>query len=224
MEPKLLRKKRTTPKTPVLSNKENASHGHDRRKARQMAAADRGTSSRHRGVDPAASRKSMNAGTQIRKARRSDLNAITEIYNEAILTVTATFDTEPKTISERLKWFRSHDRRHPILVAVLHGKVVGWSSLSSWSDRHAYDDTGETSFYVKAEYRGQGIGRRLKQATIDEARRLGFHTLIARVTQDSQESLHLNKSFGFVHVGTLREVGRKFGKLLDVHILQKILD
>jgi phosphinothricin acetyltransferase len=53
---------------------------------------------------------------------------------------------------------------------------------------------------------------------------LHFHTLIARVAEGSAESLHLNESFGFVHVGTLKEVGRKFGKLLDVHILQKMLE
>jgi phosphinothricin acetyltransferase len=152
------------------------------------------------------------------------LEAITEIYDEAILTTTATFDTEPRSPSGRLEWFRSHGERYRILVAVLAGKVVGWASLSKWSDRRAYDETAETSFYVKAEYRGQGIGRRLKEAIIEEARRLGFHTLIARVAQGGEASLHLNESLGFVHVGTLKQVGRKFGRLLDVHLLQKILD
>jgi L-amino acid N-acyltransferase YncA len=165
----------------------------------------------------------MKAPLSIRRARREDLASITEIYNEAILTTTATFDTEPKTVAERLAWFDDHDERHPILVAVLHGEVVGWSAISRWSDRRAYDDTAETSFYVKAEYRGQGIGRRLKQATIDEATRLRLYSLIARVAEGSQESLHLNQSLGFALVGTLREVGLKFGKRLDVHILQKML-
>jgi len=160
----------------------------------------------------------------IRTAELSDLDAITDIYNEAILTTTATFDTDPKNTSERLEWFHSHDTRHPIMVAGLEGKVVGWASLSRWSERSAYDDTGETSFYVKAEHRGKGIGRKLKQAIIDEARRLRFHTLIARVASESNESLHLNESLGFVHIGTMKEVGRKFGRLLDVHILQKMLD
>jgi phosphinothricin acetyltransferase len=77
---------------------------------------------------------------------------------------------------------------------------------------------------VKSEFRGRGIGRKLKQATIEEARRLEFHTLIARVAEGSEASLHLNESFGFFHVGTMKEVGRKFGRLLDVHILQKMLE
>lgn len=160
----------------------------------------------------------------LRRAERSDVAAIAEIYNEAILTTTATFDTEPKSIEERTKWLEAHDERHPVLVAVFDGKAIGWSSLTRWSDRSAYDDTAETSFYVHSAYRGRGIGRRLKEATIAEARRLKFHTLIARVAEGSLESIHLNESAGFEFVGTLRQVGRKFGRLLDVHIYQKLLD
>lgn len=160
----------------------------------------------------------------IRKAEDADVDAITEIYNEAILTTTATFDIEPKSQAERLEWLRSHGERYPVLVALVDGRVVGWASLSPYSNRRAYDDTAETSFYVKSESRGQGVGRRLKGAIIDEARRLRFHTLIAHVAEGSEESLHLNASFGFVHAGTLKEVGRKFGRLLDVHFFQLILD
>ena len=97
-------------------------------------------------------------------------------------------------------------------------------SLTKWSERRAYDGTAETSFYVKADHRGQGIGRQIKDATIQEARRLQFHTLIARVAKGSDASLHLNQGAGFSHVGTLKEVGYKFGKYLDVHILQMMLD
>ena len=166
----------------------------------------------------------MNPSIQIRQALPADVEAITAIYNEAILTTTATFDTEPKTTAERLEWFKAHDERHPVLVAAVEGTIAGWASLSRWSDRPAYDDTAETSFYVQSKYRGRGIGRMLKEAIIEEARRLHFHTLIARVAEGSQESLHLNESAGFVHIGTMKQVGRKFGKLLDVHILQKMLE
>jgi L-amino acid N-acyltransferase YncA len=159
----------------------------------------------------------------IRRAELVDMEAITEIYNEAILTTTATFDTEPKDVAERTEWLKSHDERHPVLVALLGNKIVGWSALSRWSERRAYDDTAETSFYVKSEFRGRGIGRKLKQATNEEARRLGFHTLVARVAEGSEESLYLNLSMGFVHIGMLKEVGRKFDRLIGVHILQKML-
>jgi L-amino acid N-acyltransferase len=165
-----------------------------------------------------------NSAITIRPAELSDAPAIAEIYNEAILTTTATFDTEPKSVEERTEWLQSHDQRHPVLVAVLDGRLVGWASLTQWSDRRAYDDTAETSFYVHSTHRGRGVGRKLKDAIIDEARRLGYHSLIARVAEGSQESIHLNKSAGFVHVGTLKEVGRKFDRWLDVHIMQKMLD
>lgn len=160
----------------------------------------------------------------IRRANLADVEAITGIYNEAILTTTATFDTEPKSVDERTQWLQSHDERHPVLVAEANGSVVGWASLTQWSERKAYDETAETSFYVQASHRGRGIGRKLKSAIIEEARRLHFHTLIARIAEGSQESIHLNESAGFVHVGTLKEVGRKFGRLLDVHIMQLMLD
>lgn len=161
---------------------------------------------------------------KIRPAELSDLDEMTAIYNEAILTTTATFDLEPKTREERLEWFESHDERFPILVAEVEGRIAGWASLSRWRPRRAYDRTAETSFYVKADQRGKGIGRQLKQAIIEEARRLGFHTLIAGVAEGSEASLHLNESFGFEVVGTFKEVGNKFGKMLDVTYLQKLLD
>jgi L-amino acid N-acyltransferase YncA/GrpB-like predicted nucleotidyltransferase (UPF0157 family) len=166
----------------------------------------------------------MNRSLVTRKAELPDVEAITEIYNEAILTTTATFDTEPKSTAERSQWFQSHDERHPIWVAVIDGKVVGWISLSAWSDRPAYNDTAETSFYVKSEYRGKGIGTALMKIMMNEAQRLQYHTLIARIAGESDVSLHMHSNFGFVRVGILKEVGRKFGKLLDVHIVQKMLD
>jgi L-amino acid N-acyltransferase YncA len=159
----------------------------------------------------------------IRNARPADIEAITEIYNEAILTTVATFDITPKCVSDRLEWLKSHDDRHPVIVCELNGKVVGWASLSKWSERSAYDDTAETSFYVKKEFRGRGVGRKLKETIINEALRLKFHTLLAQIAEGSDASLHLNESLGFVKVGTLKEVGRKFGRQVDVHILQKML-
>ena len=159
----------------------------------------------------------------LRLAALADAPAIAAIYNEAILTTTATFDIETKSVEERIEWLGKHDDRHPVLVAEAEGQVVGWASLSRWSDRPAYADTAETSFYVKGEFRGRGIGRQLKEAILEQARRLGYHSVIARVAQGSEESLHLNLSMGFTLVGTLKEVGLKFGRRLDVHVLQKML-
>jgi L-amino acid N-acyltransferase YncA len=166
----------------------------------------------------------MDERVLIRKAEPADVRAITEIYNEAILTTTATFDTEEKSVEDRLKWFRAHDEAHPVLVGVLGAKVVGWASLSAWSDRAAYAAAAETSIYVASECRGKGIGRILYKDLVEEARRLQYHTLVARIADGSVQSLRLHEGTGFVHAGVLREVGRKFGKLIDVHFYQKILE
>ena len=160
---------------------------------------------------------------QTRKSHGSR-REITQIYNEAILTTTATFDVEPKTEEEQIAWLEAHDRRHPVLVAELEGAVVGWACLSEWSTRCAYANTAETTIYVKEGFRGQGIGRRLKAAIVTEGERLGYHSLIARIAEGSDASVHLSESFGFRYVGVLQEVGEKFGRLLDVYIYQKIYE
>jgi L-amino acid N-acyltransferase len=159
---------------------------------------------------------------EIRRATSKDIPAITEIYNEAILTTDASFDTEPKTIKEQRKWFKEHGPRNPILVAEIGNDVVGWASLSQWSDRCAYADTAEISLYIKEAFRNQGIGKSLIPAILTEGKKAGLHTVIARITSSNSVSLNLHKQFGFENIGTMREVGRKFGKLLDVCMMQKI--
>ena len=158
----------------------------------------------------------------IRKATLEDLCAITEIYNEAILQTVSTFDTEPKTIKEQETWFADHDDKHPIFVAEQDGFVVGWASLSRWSDRCAYSDTAEVSLYVNREHRGKGIGRKLLKAIIEEGRMNGLHTVIVRIAEGNETSIYLFKNEGFEFVGVMKEVGRKFGRLLDVCMMQKI--
>ena len=158
----------------------------------------------------------------IRPAQLSDLNTITEIYNEAIRTTTATFDTEPKTEDEQKAWFDSHGPKYPILVAESNGVVIGWACLSKWSDRCGYSGAAEISLYVKQEFRDKGIGKRLMEAIISDGKRVGLHTVIGRIAGGSDVSLHLFESFGFRHIGIMKEVGRKFGRLLDVHLMQKI--
>jgi phosphinothricin acetyltransferase len=158
----------------------------------------------------------------IRQATPADLGQITEIYNDAIQKTTATFDTEPKTLEEQESWFANHDASHPILIAEQDGLVTGWASLSQWSDRCAYNATAEISLYVKEEYRGKEIGKELMKAIIQEGKTAGLHTVIARIAGSNKISADLCKSFGFQYIGTMREVGKKFDKLLDVHLMQLI--
>ncbi len=158
----------------------------------------------------------------MRRATLADLEPITEIYNDAIVHTAATFDTVPKTLDEQRNWYTGHDTKHPIVVADKEDIVVGWASLSEWSDRCAYADTAEVSLYVKKEYRKEGIGRLLLEMLLQEGEKAGLHTLIARIAEGNSGSVKLFEGEGFVLVGVMKEVGRKFGRLLDVYLMQKI--
>lgn len=157
-----------------------------------------------------------------RSATVEDLKAITDIYNEAVLTTDATFDLEPKTEKEQGVWLASHDPMHPVLVAEQDGVVIGWASLSEWSSRCAYAATVEISLYIKEEFRGKGAGRRLMEDIMREGERVGLHTVLARITTGNTVSIHLHESLGFEHVGIMKEVGQKFGRTLDVLLMQRI--
>ena len=161
--------------------------------------------------------------TAIRPATEADLAAITDIYNEAVQNTTATFDTETKTVEDRLAWYNAHGPRHPVFVIEQDGQVAGWGSLSAWSDRRAYDGTVETTIYIAPTHRGLGLGTKLNNALIETAREIGFHTVIARITAGSVASIRLHERCGFEHVGTMKEVGHKFGQHLDVHVMQLML-
>jgi phosphinothricin acetyltransferase len=158
----------------------------------------------------------------IRPAEIKDIKAITEIYNEAVLNTTATFDTDPKTVEQQKAWFKSHDRKHPVITAELQGEVIGWASLSPWSDRPAYSKTAEISIYVKKENRSSGIGKKLMEKLLDDGKEAGLHTVIARIADDNKISIKFHEQYGFKHIGIMKEVGEKFGKVLDVYLMQKM--
>lgn len=160
----------------------------------------------------------------IRPAVLDDLPAITEIYNEAVLTTTATFDTRPKTVEDRLGWFQEHGSRHPLLVAEVAGRVVGWASLSAWSPRQAYNDTAEVSLYVLESERSQGIGGLLMAEVLKAGQQAGLHTILARVTEGNAASVRLHRAAGFELVGVMKEVGFKFDRRLDVSLMQLLYD
>lgn len=159
---------------------------------------------------------------QIRPAEEKDVNVITDIYNDAVLHTTATFDMEERSYLERLEWFRKHDEKYIVLVAEFEGMVAGWSALSRWSDRAGYDGIAETALYVHKDFRGRGIGGQLMEVLVLSGGKAGLHSLVARITRGNEPSIHLHERMGFQIVGTLREAGFKFGKFHDVHILQKV--
>jgi phosphinothricin acetyltransferase len=158
----------------------------------------------------------------IRKAILSDAQAIADIYNEAIQNTTATFDTETKTVANREEWLKQHSDKYPVWVAEIDNTTVGFASMTRWSDRAAYDDTAEVSIYILPEYHNRGIGRQLMKHIIEAGRAGGLHCIISRITQGNDKSIYLHEQFGFKTVGVLREVGKKFGSILDVTIMQLI--
>ena len=158
----------------------------------------------------------------IRQALPDDLESITAIYNETILNTTATFDTEPKSAEEQNTWLAGHNSQYPVLVAEQDGRVVGWASLSKWSDRCAYSGTAEISLYIASGQRGRGVGRKLFEAILLEGQKGKLHTVIARIVEGNLPSIHLCGSAGFIQIGIMKEVGHKFGRLLDVILMQKI--
>lgn len=154
----------------------------------------------------------------------ADLPAIVELYNWAITHTTATFDTTPKTVNSQIDWFNSHGDKYPLLVAELDGVLVGWASLSEWSDRCAYTTTAEVSVYVEEGYHGHGIGAKLMEALVIAGKEAGFHLAVARIVEGGEASIALHKKVGFVESGIMHEAGYKFGNYLDVHILELLLD
>jgi phosphinothricin acetyltransferase len=160
---------------------------------------------------------------KVRPARGEDLPRILAIYNREVLVSTATYDTQLRTSTEHKQWFAHHGPAHPVIVAASGPVVCGWASLSPWSDRAAYNRSVEVSVYVAEESRGRGIGKQLLQSLVDAGRRLGHHALLARISADNTISVRLHESIGFSVVGTLREVGCKFGRMLDVCIMELLL-
>jgi L-amino acid N-acyltransferase YncA len=162
-------------------------------------------------------------GELVRPARSEDLPMITAIYNQAVIGSTATFDLEPVTVESRGAWLAEHDERHPVIVAERDGSVVAWGSLSAISERGAWDPTVEISTYVEEACLGTGLGTLLGEELLALAVTTGHHVVISRICAENEASIRLGRRLGFECVGTLHEVGRKFGRWLDVVILEKRL-
>ena len=161
-------------------------------------------------------------GLMIRPAKITDLPAIAEIYNDAILNTTAVFHTDMKDMDYYQGWFSSHDEKHPAWVYELDDECVGFVSLSAWSDKCGYDGTQEISVYVQTSHRGKGIGKQLMQAMIEHGTKLGVTTILSRIEADNKLSIQLHSDLGFTTIGTMHKVGYKFNKFLDVVMMQYV--
>lgn len=150
----------------------------------------------------------------IRKADISDLERLTEIYNQAITAGYCTCDVKHFTPQERQPWFNEHlDKRYPIFVYIFEEEVVGYSYISSYrSGREALSEVGEISYYVDFSYHGFGIAKKLIEYTIRAAKELGYTNLIAILLEGNKESLSLLKKYRFEEWGALPKVAKLNGK------------
>ncbi|WP_336959835.1 N-acetyltransferase family protein [Sphingobium aquiterrae] len=160
----------------------------------------------------------------VRDAEADDLERIAAIYAHHVLHGTATFDTEPPDIAAwRDKRDTIRGKGWPFLVAVEGGQVVGYAYATQFRDRTAYAHSCEDSIYIDAARLGRGVGGTLLGALMDTARQSGFRQMIAVIGGAEPGSIALHAKCGFDQVGRLRDVGRKFGRLLDTVYMQRAL-
>ena len=165
----------------------------------------------------------MSGILRTRLAESRDAEVLRAIYNVEVVESTVTFDLVPRSSTEQLSWIDEHSGGHPAIVAVDGDEVVGFASLTPYRPRPAYAPTVEDSVYVHRDRRGTGVGRVLLTDLVGLARDHGFHSVIARIVGGHDASIALHRACGFTEIGVEREVGRKFGRWLDVVLMQKML-
>jgi len=161
--------------------------------------------------------------TRIRPAIEADSEALAEIYNQGIEDRIATFEADRRTVDERRHWLAQHDRRHPVLVAEEAGEVVGWASLSSYSQRQCYSGVGEFSVYVRRDLRAKGLGTKLVRSIIEEADGLGYWKIMSRIFTFNEASRRLCSKMGFREVGILEKHGKLDGEWIDVVEVERLI-
>ncbi len=160
----------------------------------------------------------------IRKAVTSDIPAILEIVNHAILFSTAIYDYEARTLRQQQSWFaEKQESDYPVIVAEIDGQVAGFGTYGSFRVKVAYRQTVEHSVYVSETYQGRGVGKLLLSELIHLAKLQGYHVMIGCIDAGNAGSIGFHENFGFEITGTLREVGFKFGRWLDLVLMQLIL-
>ncbi|WLH79946.1 GNAT family N-acetyltransferase [Pseudomonas sp. FP2335] len=161
----------------------------------------------------------------IRDALESDLPAIRDIYNDAVLNTTAIWNEHPVDLANRQAWFNARQaQRYPILVSVENGEVTGYASFGDWRPFEGFRYSVEHSVYVRNDQRGKGLGPLLMQALIARARSAGKHVMVAAIESGNQASIRLHERLGFVTTGQMPQVGIKFGRWLDLTFMQLALN
>ena len=160
----------------------------------------------------------------IREATSDDAEAIRLIYNHEVENETSTMDLVPRTLETQREWIAARSGAFCAVVAVDSSEtVLGFGALSEYKDRSGYRSTVENSVYVRRDVARRGIGKQILLHLLETATVSGFHSVIARIEAQSLASRGLHSSCGFELVGIEKQVARKFGKWLDIAVMQKSL-
>jgi phosphinothricin acetyltransferase len=168
------------------------------------------------------------AEVTVRAATEADLPAIVELQNAFLSTTTIEWTDTAHTVPERAEWLqRQQAFHHPVLVATALDEVVGWCSFSDFRDSTkwpGYRFTVEHTVHVREDQWGTGVGRTLMTRLFESACSLGKHVMVGAVTGENEASIRFHERLGFVEVARMPHVGAKFGRWLDLVLLQRQLD
>ena len=160
----------------------------------------------------------------IRPATPDDYSSILDIWTPVIRDTTVTFTSALKTpemIVDYVEGRRSRGR--DVFVADVSGVVAGFASYDQFRGGDGYVHAMEHSIILGPQSRGRGIGRQLMQAVEDHARAGGAHTMVAGVSGENEAGIAFHAALGYEHCGRMPQSGRKFGRWLDLVLMQKIL-
>lgn len=159
----------------------------------------------------------------VRAMQPRDAASVCAIYNQGIDDRLATLETRKRTPAEQADWLDRRDPRHPVFVAELDARVVGWGSLNSFNQRSAYDHVADFSVYVERAYREHGVGRTLVERLVESSHALGYHKMVLAMFPFNEPGKALYKSLGFRVVGVYEQQGRLDGRWVDILIMEKLL-
>ena len=164
------------------------------------------------------------SGTSVLCCDETHLNAIRDIFNEAILHTTALYEESPRSEAMIASWFADKKQASiPVFGVEQQGMLVGFATWGPFRPYPAYSKTAEHSVYIAGEYQRRGFGRLLLETIIREATAHQLHLLVAGIDSANESSIALHRRVGFVHAGTIREAGYKFKRWLDLEFWQRIL-
>lgn len=160
----------------------------------------------------------------IRKANRSDVPAMREIFNEVLRNSNSIYRENEVSLEERYTWFDEKiDHGFPIFGAYEGEKLIGYAGYGTWRAAQGYRKTVELTIYVDSSVRGKGTGKALMQTIIDEATKDGYHIMIGAIDSANHSSIDFHKKFGFAETARMPEVALKNGKWLDLVFMQRTI-